>query len=144
MKYLTSWTKEEDVKRDWYLVDLKDVVLGRAASKIAELLMGKNKRSYVENLDCGNYVVVINSEKVKVTGKKETDKKYYSHSGYPGGFKEITMDKMMNKNSNFVIKHAVNNMLPNNKLRDRMLARLFIYKGEEHKQQAQQPVSIKL
>ena len=144
MQYKTNWTKQSEIERKWYLVDLDGKILGRAATKIANLLSGKGKVNAVANLDCGDYVVVINSKKVKVTNHKELEKYYYSHSGYPGGFKQVRYDEMQAKKPDFIIWHAVNNMLPNNKLRDRKLTRLFIYPGTEYKQVAQKPIEVKI
>ncbi len=143
MKYKTDWTKEKDIERKWYLIDVKDRVLGRAATKIASLLIGKEKPEIVPNLDCGDYVVVINSDMVKLTRGKEKKKMYYSHSTYPGGFKEVRFDEQMEKDSRKVIEKAVKNMLPQNKLKDQRLSRLVIYKNSEHKHTAQKPTEIK-
>lgn len=140
----TTWTKESEVSRTWYLIDAKDQILGRLATKVASLLIGKGKVDMVPNLDCGDYVVIINSKDIKVTRKKGTQKMYYSHSGYPGGFKEIPFNDMLVKNPIKPIQLAVKRMLPSNKLKATMMARLFIYEGSEHKQQAQNPVEIKL
>ncbi len=139
MKQKTTWTKEKDIERKWYLVDVKGKILGRSATQIASLLIGKKKVEQVPNLDCGDYVVVLNSDYIKLTKGKEKKKTYYRHSGYAGGFKEITFDKQMKKNSTFVMEKAVKNMLPNNKLRSSMMARLFVYKGDEHPHEAQKP-----
>ena len=132
MDKMTSATKISQVKRDWHLIDIKDKVLGREATAIAGLLMGKSKPYFVRNLDCGDNVVIINAQEVKVTGKKETDKKYYRHSGYPGGFKVKTLKELRDSNPGEIIKHAVRGMLPQNRLRDKMLGRLFIFKDENH------------
>ncbi|MCC7289943.1 50S ribosomal protein L13 [bacterium] len=140
----TRWTKTEDVKRDWHLIDAKDQVLGRLATRIASLLIGKSKVSMVPNLDNGDYVVVINSEKIKLTRGKEFKKMYYSHSGYPGGFKELRFDEVMKRDARKPITLAVKRMLPSNKLRAGMIARLFVYKDENHKHQAQNPVAVNL
>lgn len=139
MKHKTTWTKEKDIERKWYVVDVKNKVLGRAATQIAGLLIGKKKVEQVPNLDCGDYVIVLNSDHVDLTRGKEKKKTYFRHSGYPGGAKEITFDKQMLKNSTFVIEKAVKNMLPNNKLRSSMMNRLFVYKGSEHQHEAQKP-----
>jgi len=125
-------TKASEIKRDWHLVDVDDKVLGRVSTEIAGLLMGKSKPNFVRNLDCGDYVVVINSKKVKVTGKKEHDKLYRRHSGYPGGFREERLEELRDRNPNDIIKHAVKGMLPQNKLRDQMLLRLKMFEGAEH------------
>lgn len=143
-KYKTDWIAKDDIKRDWYVVDVADQVLGRSATKIASLLIGKHKVNQVPNMDNGDYVVVINSAKVQVTRNKAKTKMYYRHSGYPGGLKETNFENQMRKNSNFVIEAAVKNMLPQNKLKSTMMARLFVYKGAEHDNEAQKPVKYNL
>lgn len=130
---MTQPTKASDVKRAWHLIDVKGEVLGRSATKIAHLLMGKGKAYFVRNLDCGDYVVVINAKDVKVTGKKEEQKNYYRHSGYPGGFRQETLKELRARKPEEIVTHAVKGMLPQNKLRDKMLTRLFVFAGEEHK-----------
>ncbi len=122
----------KEIKRDWHLVDVDGKVLGRISTEIAGLLMGKGKPYFVRNLDCGDFVVVVNSRKVKVTGNKETKKVYYRHSGYPGGFKAETLGDLRNRKPNDIIIHAVKGMLPQNKLRDQMLNRLKVYEDGEH------------
>lgn len=129
---LTKATKASDIKRSWHLFDVKDKTLGRIASEIAKALMGKSKPYFVSNLDCGDYVVVINAEKVKVSGKKELQKKYSRFSGYPGGLREATLMEMRKDKPGDIIRFAVLGMLPQNKLRKRMLTRLFVFKGTEH------------
>ena len=129
---VTNTTKASDVKRVWHLIDVKGETLGRVGSKIAQLLMGKAKPYFVRNLDCGDYVVVINAKDVNVTGKKEEQKKYYRHSGYPGGFRVKTLKEARAEKPEMVVTHAVKGMLPQNKLRDSMLKRLFVFAGEEH------------
>lgn len=143
MKYKTDWISNEDVKREWYIVDAKDQILGRVATRIASLLIGKSKTTYVPNIDNGDCVVVINSADVKLTRGKELKKMYYRHSGYIGGLTSIRFDQQMKKNSNYVIEEAVKNMLPNNKLRDLRMARLFVYKDADHKQESQKPKEYK-
>jgi len=128
----THSVKENEITRSWYLIDAKEQTLGRLATKIASLLTGKNKPYFVPHLDCGDYVVVINASQVKVSGRKAQQKKYYHYSGYPGGLKEISFPQQVAKDSAKVIRHAVAGMLPKNKLRDRRLARLKIFAGEEH------------
>lgn len=130
---VTITTKATDVKRTWHLIDLKDQTLGRASSKIAQLLMGKTKPYFVRNIDCGDYVVVINAKAVKTTGKKEEQKKYYRYSGYPSGLKIRSLSELRDEKPADVITHAVKGMLPQNKLRASMLKRLFVFSGEEHK-----------
>jgi large subunit ribosomal protein L13 len=143
MKYKTPWTKKEEIKREWYVVDVKDQILGRATSKIASLLIGKGKVEAVPNQDCGDYVIVVNADDIKLTREKETKKFYYRHSGYPGGLKTTRFDEQMKIDSTKVIKDAVITMLPQNKLRAPRMARLFVYKGAEHKQGGQKPIEIK-
>jgi large subunit ribosomal protein L13 len=130
---LTSSTKVSDIKREWHLIDVKDKPLGRVSSEIAQLLMGKRKPYFVRNLDCGDYVVIVNAKEVKATGNKEEQKNYYRHSGYPGGFKSETLRELRARKPEEIIVHAVKGMLPQNKLRDKMLRRLFVFAGEEHK-----------
>jgi len=123
----TKATKISEIKRQWHLIDVKDQILGRKASEIAQLLMGKRKPVFVRNLDCGDYVVVVNAKEVKVTGKKETLKKYFRHSGYPGGLKAETLLELRKRNPEEIIDHAVSGMLPQNRLKEDMLKRLYIF-----------------
>lgn len=132
MKGQTQPTKQSEIKRAWHLIDLKEKTLGRISTQIANLLMGKSKPYFVRNLDLGDYVVIINAKQVKVTGKKEEQKKYYQYSGYPGGLKSETLKDLRRRNPSGIIYHAVRGMLPQNKLRDRMLKRLYVFEGEEH------------
>lgn len=140
----TTWLTQTDIKRDWYVVDIEDIILGRAATQIAELLMGKSKVEKVPNMDCGDFVIVLNADKFTVTGRKEKDKIYYHHTGYPGGLREKPLGKMRVENPEIPIKRAVKNMLPKNKWRDQVMARLFIYTGTEHPHQAQKPKQVEL
>ena len=128
----TQSTKISEIKREWHLLDVKDKILGRSASDIALLLMGKNKPNFVRNLDCGDYVVVTNAKDIKVTGTKEGSKKYSRHSGYPGGFKQETLSELRERRPEEIIKRAVSGMLPQNKLRAKMLKRLYVFAQEEH------------
>lgn len=128
-------TKGSEIKREWHLIDIKDQVLGRMSTSIAGLLMGKSKPYFVRNLDCGDFVVVINAANVKVTGNKKNLKVYNKHSGYPGGFKSERFIELIEKNPDFIIRHAVLGMLPQNRLRDKMIKRLYVFPGEEHKYQ---------
>lgn len=130
---MTVPTKVTDIKREWHLIDVKEQPIGRISTKIAQLLMGKSKPYFVRNLDCGDYVVIINAKEVKATGNKEEQKKYYRHSGYPGGFRVETLKELRGRKPEDIITHAVKGMLPQNKLRDKMLRRLFVFSGEEHK-----------
>lgn len=120
------------IKRVWHIIDVQDQILGRVATKISRLLIGKQKVDYLPNLDGGDYVVVINSDGVKVTGKKELNKFYYRHSNYPGGFKQISVHEQRVKDSRQLIVHAVSKMLPKNKLRADRLARLKVFTGSTH------------
>jgi large subunit ribosomal protein L13 len=129
----TKSTKAKDIKRDWHLIDVKDKILGRVATEIALLLMGKSKPNFVRNLDIGDFVVVINAKEVAVTGSKEKLKKYYRHSGYPGGFKQEVLGDLRQRKPQDVIIHAVKGMLPDNRLKDDMLSRLHVFPGPEHK-----------
>jgi len=128
----TKVTKLKDIEHHWHLIDLKGKILGRAASQISQLLMGKNKVYYTPGLDCGDYVVCINAAQIEVSGKKQKQKIYYRHSGYPGGFKALTFGQQMAKDPRKIIKLAVKNMLPKNKLRDRRMVRLKVFPGPEH------------
>ena len=132
MTFKTRVTKAKEIKREWHLINAQDQILGRMAVEIAALLMGKNKPSFVPYLDGGDYVVVINTAKVKVSGRKAENKLYYRHSGYPGGFKKVTFAQQMAKDPTQIIRHAVEGMLPKNKLRDQRLARLKVFIDEKH------------
>ena len=134
--------KEDDVKRIWYIVNAEDKVLGRLASKVATILRGKHKPTYVPHSDVGDYVIVINAAKVRLTGKKLEQKVYYHYSGYPGGLKETRLSDLMKKSPEEVIKRAVKGMLPKNKLGRKMLTKLKVYPDKEHHQEAQKPVPI--
>ena len=131
-KLFTQGTKISDVKRKWHLIDLKEKILGRIATTIVGLLMGKNKPYFVRNLDCGDYVVLINAKEIKVSGKKEQKKEYYRYSGYPGGLKTEKLEHLRARRSEEIIRHAVSGMLPQNRLKDKMLTRLYVFAGEQH------------
>lgn len=131
-KTRTLPTKLSNIKRVWHLIDLKGKVLGRVSTEIARFLMGKGKPYFVRNLDCGDYVVVINAKDIVTTGKKEEKKKYFRYSGYPGGLRTETMAQLKKRKPLEIIRHAVKGMLPQNKLRDKMLTRLFIFEEEKH------------
>ena len=128
----TKPTKKNDIKREWHKIDVKGVVLGRIATDIAHKLMGKKKPYFVHNLDCGDYVVIINAKEVKVTGGKVLKKIYYKHSIYPTGLKSEKLGDLLKRKPEEVIRKAVKGMLPKNKLRASMLKRLFIFAGEEN------------
>ncbi len=140
----TEVAKIENVKRDWYLVDAQEMVLGRLASQIANVLRGKNKAIYTPSVDTGDFVIVVNAEKIALTGRKLADKSYYSHSGFPGGLKEISAGKLLEKKPEELIKRAVKGMLPKNKLSRHMLKKLKIYAGSSHPHDAQQPKVLAL
>ncbi len=129
---LTKPTKIGSVKHAWHFMDAKDKALGRLATDIAQKLMGKSKADFVRNLDMGDYVVVVNAKEIKVTGKKEEQKKYYRHSGYPGGFRAETLRELRARRPEEIVTRAVKGMLPQNRLRDRMLKRLFVFANAEH------------
>jgi large subunit ribosomal protein L13 len=128
----THATKANEIKRKWHLIDLKGQVLGRVASKMAQILMGKNKVYFTPALDCGDFIVALNAQDIVVTGRKAKQKTYYRHSGYPGGLKSLTFEQLMAKDPRKVIRLAVKNMLPKNKLRDKRLARLKVFVTEKH------------
>lgn len=133
----TYSVKAGDIKRDWRVIDASGEILGRMAADVARLLMGKHKPTFSRHLDTGDYVVVINAAKIRVTGNKLKDKIYYRHSGYPGGLKEVTLERMLKKSPARVIEHAVKGMLPKNRLGAQMLKKLKVYAGEAHPHQAQ-------
>ncbi|MDH5680638.1 MAG: 50S ribosomal protein L13 [Spirochaetota bacterium] len=134
--------KKEEVKDSWVLVDAKDQVLGRLATKIAMILRGKNSPEFTPHLPGEHGVVVINASEVKVTGRKTSDKLYYHHTGYPGGIRSISFEKVIVKKPDFPIRHAVKGMLPKNRLGRKLLGRLKIYEGAEHPHQAQKPEQV--
>ncbi len=135
----TYRVRPEDVVREWYVVDARGKTLGRLASQIAKILRGKHKPYYQPDVDCGDFVIVLNAKDVLATGKKLEDKKYYFHSNYPGGLKERSLKWMLENKPEEVIRLAVRRMLPKNRLGHRMLKRLKVYAGSEHPHQAQQP-----
>jgi len=140
---ITEPVKQTDISRDWYIFDAKGKVLGRLATQIAGLLIGKGKSNFVYNLDCGDWVVVVNCEKITLTGKKEGNKVYQHHTGWPGGIKEVSFQKMMEKDPRKVISMAVSGMLPKNKLRAARLKRLRIFVGENHSYKSKKLIEVK-
>ncbi len=140
----TASPKAVEITRKWYLIDLKGKTLGRAATKIANILRGKNKTNYSEHLDCGDYVIVVNAAEVKLTGSKETQKTYYSHSRFPGGLKSITADKLREKKPEMIIELAVEGMIPKNKLRKNIMKKMKIFAGPDHNLEAQQPETLEI
>jgi len=135
----TYMPKKDEIERKWYVVDASEYTLGRMTSEIAKILRGKHKPIYTPHMDTGDYVIVINAEKVKVTGKKIDQKMYYHHSDYVGGMKENNLKEMLDKHPERVIEHAVKGMLPKGTLGRQMYRKLFVYAGPEHKHQAQKP-----
>ncbi|MBQ3321193.1 50S ribosomal protein L13 [Candidatus Saccharibacteria bacterium] len=135
--------KAKEINREWYLIDASTLPLGKLAVIIADKLMGKSKVTYTPHIDNGDYVVVINAKNVKVTGEKMTQKKYYRHSGYPGGLKELKLEEVLEKEPARVIFEAVKGMLPKNKLAPERLKRLRVFEGSEHAHEAQSPKEIK-
>lgn len=140
----TFSAKAADVKRDWYLVDASGKTLGRLASEIALRLRGKHKPEYTPHVDTGDYIVVVNAEKVHVTGRKATDKVYYHHTGYIGNLKSITFEKLIDKAPERALEFAVKGMLPKNRLGRAMFKKLKVYAGTEHQHQAQQPKALEI
>ncbi len=144
MKTFSPKLEDIDKNRKWYLVDAKGKTLGRLATKIAVILRGKNKPTFSPHIDCGDHVVVINADKIKLSGQKWDQKKYYRHSGYPGALKETTAREMREKKPENILAEAVKGMVPRNRLRTHVLSKLKIYAGEEHKHTAQNPEPIEL
>ena len=135
----TNSIKKDEITRDWYLVDAKDKTLGRLASEIAQVIRGKKKVFFTPNLEMGDFVVVINADKISLSGNKADQKKYFTHSGYPGGDKEISYSKLKGDKPERIIYNAVKGMLPHNKLGRKLLKHLIVYSGEEHPHDGQQP-----
>jgi large subunit ribosomal protein L13 len=140
----TFIAKKAEIERKWYVVDAEGKTLGRVASQVAAVLRGKNKAIYTPFIDTGDYVIIVNAEKINVTGKKLQDKLYRRHSEYTGGFKEITLKEMLDKKPEEVLKHAVKGMLPKNALGKDMLKKLFVYAGPDHKHEAQKPEALEI
>ena len=136
--------KKQTVTRKWYVIDAEDKTLGRMSTAIANRLRGKHKAEFTPHVDTGDYVIVINAEKVKVTGNKFTDKTYYHHTGFPGGIKSITFDKLIDKAPERIIESAVKGMMPSNKLSRAMLTKLKVYAGSTHPHEAQQPQILEI
>jgi large subunit ribosomal protein L13 len=140
----TISAKAETVQHDWYLIDAEGQTLGRLATEIARRLRGKHKTEYTPHVDTGDYIVIVNAEKVKVTGRKATDKIYYRHTGFPGGLKEASFTQMIERSPEKVIELAVKGMLPRNTLGRTMYRKLKVYAGQEHPHEAQQPETLTL
>lgn len=140
----TFSAKAHEVKRDWYIIDATDKVLGRVASEVARRLRGKHKAEYTPHVDTGDYIVIVNAEKITVTGRKFKNKMYYHHSGFPGGIKALSFDKLQEKNPVRIIELAVKGMLPKNVLGREMYRKLKVYAGNEHPHTAQQPKQLEI
>ena len=140
----TQVAKPSDIKRNWFVVDLEGKVLGRAATEIARVLRGKHKPIYTPSVDAGDFVIVLNADKIKLTGNKMADKVYYHHTGYPGGIRSISAEKLLAKKPDELIKKAVRGMLPKNKLGRQMIKKLKIYSGADHPHAAQLPKELAL
>lgn len=144
LSYKTLSATPDNIQKNWVLVDAEGQTLGRLSSKVANILRGKYKTNYTPNLDCGDYVIVVNAEKIKLTGKKLTEKVYVRHTGYPGGQRFSTPWEMLQKFPERVLEYAIRGMLPSNKLGDALFRNLKVYTGPEHPHQAQQPKLINL
>jgi large subunit ribosomal protein L13 len=140
----TYMAKPSQVERKWYILDASGIPLGRLASRAASILRGKNKPSFTPNVDCGDHVIVLNCDKILLTGDKLEQKFYRTHSGYPGGLKEVSYKKLIQEKADFAVYKAVKGMLPKNALGRKMLKKLRVYKGGEHNQAAQKPVAINM
>ncbi len=139
MRIKTYTPKAQEIQREWFVVDAKDQTLGRLATQIAHVLRGKHKPMFAPHMDTGDFVIVINCAKIRVTGNKLEDKRYYHHSGYPGGIKSVTLAEQLERHPERVIRHAVRGMLPKNRLGRQMIKKLKIYEGDTHPHQAQKP-----
>ena len=139
----TYTARPKDIRREWFVVDAADKVLGRLATEVARRLRGKHKPEYTPHMDTGDHIIIINADKVRVTGAKTQDKMYYRHTGYPGGIKEASFDALQQRHPERVIEQAVKGMLPKNSLGRAMFKKLHIYAGPQHKHQAQQPQNLK-
>ena len=144
LSYKTKSASYKTVSKEWWLIDAEDQVLGRLASKAAILLRGKHKPDFTPHVDCGDQVIIINADKVKLTGRKMTDKEYVRYSGYPGGQRIITPTRVMHKKPTFMVEHAIRGMLPKNRLGAELFRNLYVYSGSQHKHQAQNPKPINL
>lgn len=140
----TFMQTKENVERKWYVIDAEGQTLGRLATKAATVLRGKHKVTYTPHIDCGDYVIVVNAEKVVLTGNKLEDKKYYNHSGYPGGLRERNAATMIEKYPEEMVERAIKGMLPHGRLGRAMGKKLFVYAGSEHKHEAQKPEALKI
>jgi len=141
---ITHSFKEDEIEKKWYLVDAKDQILGRIASRVAHILRGKHKPLFTPNVDCGDYVVVINADKVKIAGKREELKEYFHYTGYPGGATVESYKELIKTNPEKVFIHAVKGMIPHNRLGTRIIKKLKVYRGTDHPHKAQKPELLKV
>jgi large subunit ribosomal protein L13 len=144
LSYKTVSANRNTVQKEWLLIDAEGQILGRLASIVAKLLRGKYKRNFTPHVDCGDYIIIINAEKVKLSGKKLTDRQYYSHTGYPGGQQMKNPAYLLEKNPKVLVEHAVKGMLPKNRLGRQMFRNLYVYDGPDHPHEAQKPKKITL
>ena len=144
LSYKTVSLKAGDIQKEWYVIDATDMALGRLASRVALILRGKNKPSFTPNMDCGDNVIIVNADKVKLTGNKMTDRVYVRHTGYPGGQRFSTPKEILAKKPTELVRMAVKGMLPKNRLGAKLINNLYLYQGSEHPHQAQNPKTIKL
>ncbi|MBN2613947.1 MAG: 50S ribosomal protein L13 [Bacteroidales bacterium] len=142
LSYKTISANKATVKKEWYVVDATDQVLGRLSSKVAKIIRGKNKPDFTPHVDCGDNVIIINAEKIRLTGNKVTDKEYKRYTGYPGGERWTSPDELLKKNPSRIIEYAVKGMLPRNRLGNAIFKNLFVYAGSDHPHQAQQPKEL--
>lgn len=142
--FKTVSARPTEVEQDWYMIDAENQVVGRLASQVATILRGKHKPSYTPHVDCGDYVIIVNADKARFSGKKETEKRYYSYSGYPGGLKSRTAKEMRQRRPDYIVRHAVKGMLPKGRLGRRMLKKLKVYAAPTHPHEAQQPKVLEL
>ena len=144
LSYKTISVNAATANKEWLIIDATDQVLGRLASRVALVLRGKNKPTFTPNADCGDNVIVINADKIRVTGNKEEEKVYVHHTGYPGGQREVGYKALMAKNPTAIVEHAVRGMLPKNRLGEKIFGNLYVYAGSEHPHEAQKPKTITL
>ena len=144
LSYKTLSANKETANKEWFVVDAENQILGRMSSKIAKILRGKYKTNFTPHADCGDFVIIINADKIVMTGTKREKREIFSHTGYPGGQKRITPTQMLEKDGTSVVKHAVKGMLPKNKLGAAILKNLYVYTGTDHNHEAQKPISLNL
>ena len=144
LSYKTVSANKETADKQWVLVNAEDLVLGRLASQVAYILRGKHKANFTPHADCGDYVVVINADKIRLTGKKWTDREHFKHTGYPGGQKRISPRELFKRDQTSLVRQAIKGMLPKNKLGNKLYSNLHVYSGTDHKHEAQQPKEVKI